>query len=74
MPTLSGADVDGRGVYDPILKQWTYEIRRRLTTSDANDVQFDLLTRTYKFGMAVFDNAQIEHSYSGPPLRLVFKP
>jgi len=23
MPTGSGADVDGRGVYDPILKQWT---------------------------------------------------
>jgi len=74
MPTGSGADVDGRGVYDSVLRRWTYEIRRRLTTSDVNDVQFDNLTRTYKFGLAVFDNAQIEHSYSGPPVRLVFKP
>lgn len=74
MPTLSGADVDGFGVYDAVLKQWTYEIRRRLTTADANDVQFTDLTRAYKFGLAVFDNAQIEHSYSGPVLSFRFKP
>lgn len=71
----SNADIDGRGAYDAVLKQWTYEIRRRLVTTDpGTDVQFDDLARVYKFGIAIFDNAQIEHSISGVPLRLVFKP
>lgn len=73
--TLSRADVMGKAVYDPVIKVWTMEIRRRLVTTDAtNDVQFTDLTRAYKFGVAVFDNAQIEHSYSGVPFSLVFRP
>lgn len=71
--TGSRADVEGRGVYDPVARVWTMEIRRRLTTSDPTDVQFTDLARTYKFGLAVFDNAQIEHSYSGVPYSLVFR-
>ncbi len=72
--TLSRADVMGKAVYDPVLKVWTMEIRRRLVTTDAtNDVQFSDLNRAYKFGVAVFDNAQIEHSYSGVPFSLVFR-
>lgn len=73
---LSGsrADIDAIGVYNPFAKVWTMEIRRRLTTADVNDVQFTNLARAYKFGVAVFDNAQIEHSYSGIPYSLVFRP
>jgi hypothetical protein len=71
--TGSRADVRAHGVYDPIARVWTLEIRRRLTTADASDVQFNDLSRTYKWGIAVFDNAQIEHSYSGVPLSLVFQ-
>lgn len=72
--TGSRADVQGRAVFDPVAQVWTMEIRRRLVTSDAtNDVQFTDLARSYKFGLAVFDNAQIEHSYSGVPLNLVFR-
>lgn len=73
--TGSRADVMGVAVYNPVAKVWTMEIRRRLVTSDAtNDVQFSDLTRAYKFGVAVFDNAQIEHSYSGVPFSLTFRP
>ncbi|MEP7381231.1 MAG: ethylbenzene dehydrogenase-related protein [Gemmatimonadota bacterium] len=72
---LSGtrADIDGRGYYSPTLKMWNYEIKRKRVTGDANDVQFDDLARAYKFGIAVFDNAQIEHSWSPNVLRLVFQ-
>jgi Ethylbenzene dehydrogenase len=73
--TGSRADVMGVAVYNPVARVWTMEIRRRLVTADAtNDVQFSDLTRAYKFGIAVFDNAQIEHSYSGVPFSLVFRP
>jgi Ethylbenzene dehydrogenase len=73
---LSGlrADIDARGYYNPNLKYWQYEIRRKRTTGDDKDVQFDNLTREYKFGLAVFDNAQIEHSWSPAVLRLAFRP
>lgn len=76
MPTGSPgrADIDAKGYYNPAKKTWTYEIRRKLVTGDVKDVQFDDLTRTYKFGIAVFDNAQIEHSWSPALLRLTFKP
>lgn len=67
------ADIDGRGYYNPNTDTWLYEIRRKLVTGDSKDVQFDLLTREYKFGVAVFDNAQIEHSWSPAPLRLTFR-
>jgi len=67
------ADIDGRGYYNANVKTWTYEIRRKLVTGDDKDVQFNDLARTYKFGIAVFDNAQIEHSWSPAVLRLVFQ-
>ena len=62
----------GRAVYDKVAQTWTLEIRRRLVTGDDKDVQFDDLARKYKWGVAVFDNAQIEHSVSGTPISLVF--
>jgi hypothetical protein len=46
---------------------------RKLVIDDPKDVQFDNLAREYVFGVAVFDNAQIEHSYSFMPLRLAFE-
>lgn len=73
-PTGTRADIDGRAIFNPADKSWTLEIRRRLVTGDTLDVQFDDLTRKYAFGVAVFDNAQIEHSWSPLPFRLEFKP
>ncbi len=72
---LSGqrADIDGKGVYNANLGYWTYELKRKLKTGDDKDVQFDDLTRAYRFGIAIFDNAQIEHSISGTPLKMIFK-
>ena len=73
-PTGYRADVDARGNYDAAQSLWTLEIRRKMITGDTKDVQFDNLAREYAFGVAVFDNAQIEHSYSSTPLRLRFQP
>jgi hypothetical protein len=73
-PTGGRADVDGVGVYDATNESWTLEIRRQLQTPEATDVQFDDLGRQYAFGVAVFDNAQIEHSYMATVGKLVFQP
>lgn len=73
-PTLGRADIDAVGIYNTVTHTWVMEIRRRLVTGESTDVQFDDLTRTYSFGVAVFDNAQIEHSYMPTPARLVFQP
>lgn len=71
-PTDVRADVDAHGVYNPANQVWTLEMRRRLVTGDSHDVQFDDLLREYAFGVAIFDNAQIEHSWSGQPYMLKF--
>jgi hypothetical protein len=73
-PTGGRADIDAVGGYDADNKTWTLEIRRQLLTADATDVEFDDLSRQYAFGVAVFDNAQIEHSYTPVVGRLVFEP
>ena len=73
-PTGGRADVDGVGVYDAVNESWTLEIRRQLQTPEATDVQFDNLGRQYAFGVAVFDNAQIEHSYMVTVGKLFFQP
>jgi hypothetical protein len=74
-PTGARADIDAFGVYDAANKKWMLEIRRLLVTPDATtDVEFDDLTRQYAFGVAIFDDAQIEHSYTPMVGRLVFKP
>lgn len=66
------ADVDAKGLHNT--GTWAVEFRRRLVTDDVNDVQFDNMTRQYSFGVAIFDNAQIEHRYSPMVARLAFKP
>jgi hypothetical protein len=74
-PTGARADIDAFGAYDAASKKWTLEIRRLLVTADqTTDVEFDDLNRKYSFGVAVFDNAQIEHSYTPMVGRLAFKP
>jgi cytochrome c553 len=73
-PTLGRADVDAYGVYSAADQRWTVEMRRLLVNGEATDVQFDDLTRSYAFGVAVFDNAQIEHSWSPTVAKLKFVP
>jgi hypothetical protein len=73
-PTGPRADIDAKAIYSAATQFWTLEIRRKLVTGDPNDVQFDDLSREYSFGVAVFDNAQIEHSYMSIVGKLTFKP
>lgn len=55
--------------------KWTLEIKRALTTpaGAAEDVQFSDLTKTYEFGLAVFDNTQINHAAHGGVLKFTFR-
>lgn len=71
-PTGTRADVDARGLWN--VGTWNLEIRRKLVTGDATDVQFDDLNRKYAFGVAVFDDSQIEHRYMPMVGKLKFKP
>jgi hypothetical protein len=71
-PTLGRGDIDAKGLWNS--GAWVLEIRRKLLTTDLTDVQFDDLNRKYAFGVAVFDNAQIEHRYSSLVTKLAFKP
>lgn len=41
---------------------WTLELTRSLVTDSEFDVQFDDLNKTYYFGTAIFDNAQVRHA------------
>ncbi len=56
--------------------KWTLEVRRALVTTgenaDAQDVQFSDLSKEYPFGVAVFDNSQINHVYHEGVLTLRF--
>ena len=51
---------------------WTYEVARKLTTGSKFDVQFGDMGKTYHFGLAAFDNAQVRHAVGWEPLKLVF--
>ena len=73
-PTGLRGDIDAKAKWDAFTRQWVLEIRRKLVTGDPNDVQFDDLSREYSFGVAVFDNAQIEHSYMSVVGKLAFQP
>jgi hypothetical protein len=53
---------------------YTLEISRALVTGSEFDVQFEDLSATYYFGVSVFDNAQVRHSYQDGSSPLVFKP
>ena len=51
---------------------WTYEVARKLSTGSQFDIQFTDVGKTYTFGVAAFDNAQVRHAVSYEPLKLVF--
>jgi hypothetical protein len=53
--------------------KWTVEITRKLVTGSKFDVNFDDLKKSYGFGVALFDNAQVRHAYVEQPLVLQFK-
>lgn len=57
---------------------WTIEVKRKLVTTGEKaaeqDVQFSDLTKAYTFGVAIFDNSQINHLYHGGAPKLTFKP
>ncbi|MEA3363453.1 MAG: ethylbenzene dehydrogenase-related protein [Thermodesulfobacteriota bacterium] len=69
------ADIEMRGKWDNGM--WTVEIRRKLVTTgekaEIQDVQFDDLKKDYSFGIAVFDNSQINHLFHDETLTLKFK-
>lgn len=53
--------------------KWTYEITRKLVTGSKFDINFDDLKKSYYFGVALFDNAQVRHAMVEEPLVLQFK-
>jgi hypothetical protein len=53
---------------------WTIELGRALETGSDRDVQFPDLAATYFFGFAVFDNAQVRHSFHNGSIPFVFQP
>ena len=62
------------GVAEYAAGQWTLEIRRALVTGSEFDVQFADLGMAYPFGVAVFDNAQVRHSFQTSVSQLSFAP
>jgi len=73
--TGSRGDIEAFGVWKDGV--WTVEIKRALVTSGENaniqDVQFNDLSKGYLFGVAVFDNSQINHVFHYDAYELVFK-
>jgi hypothetical protein len=68
-------DISAKGVWAS--GTWTLELKRKLVTSgekaQEQDVQFSDLKKGYDFGVAVFDNTQINHLYHEGAFRLTFK-
>ncbi|MBI4282743.1 MAG: ethylbenzene dehydrogenase [Chloroflexi bacterium] len=54
--------------------KWTLEWSRKLTTGSQYDVQFSDLSKAYYFGLAVFENAQVNHAWSPGVYALEFTP
>ena len=75
-PMMGGrADILARNNYENGV--WTLEVMRALKTegenADTQDVQFTDMGKTYPFGVAVFDNSQINHLYHLETLELKFQ-
>lgn len=75
-PMMGGrADILSRNEYKDGV--WTLEVVRHLKTEGENvetqDVQFTDKSKSYPFGIAVFDNSQINHLYHTETLELKFK-
>lgn len=73
--TGSAADVQTSKKYEN--GKWTLVFKRALTTdhpkSAEQDVQFKNLQEPYYFGVAMFDNTQINHMYHEGSIKLQFK-
>ena len=69
------ADISAKGVWKDGV--WTIEFKRKLITTEpkaeVQDVQFKDLTKDYYFGIAVFDNSQINHVYHDKAYSMVFE-
>ncbi len=75
-PMMGGrADILARSKYAN--GTWTLEVMRHLQTTgedaETQDVQFTDKSKSYPFGVAVFDNAQINHIFHTETLELRFK-
>ncbi|WP_432470970.1 ethylbenzene dehydrogenase-related protein [Amphritea sp. HPY] len=73
--TGSRGDIWAKGEWQD--GKWTIEIKRALVTTgdkaEIQDVQFSDLSKAYSFGIAVFDNSQIDHLYHDSAYDLIFK-
>ena len=71
----SAADIQTSSVYKD--GKWTLVFKRALTTnhpkSKVQDVQFKDTKKAYYFGVAAFDNTQINHMYHEGSIKLLFK-
>ncbi len=69
------ADITAKGVWKD--GKWTVELTRPLVTTgekaDIQDVQFNDMKKTYSFGISIFDNTQINHTYHEGVAHMVFK-
>ncbi|HET9476394.1 MAG TPA: ethylbenzene dehydrogenase-related protein, partial [Dehalococcoidia bacterium] len=65
-------DIQGKAVYTG--GHWVLEVGRPLTTASTHDVQFNNLGVDYSFGLAVFDNAAVNHAYQSGVSKLHFVP
>ena len=75
-PMMGGrADILARNHYENGV--WTLEVMRALKTEGENvetqDVQFGDMGKDYPFGIAIFDNSQINHLYHLETLTMQFK-
>ncbi len=75
-PMMGGrADILARNHYENGV--WTLEVMRALKTegenADTQDVQFTDTNKSYPFGIAVFDNSQINHLFHLETLELKFQ-
>ena len=69
------ADILARNRYENGM--WTLEVMRPLKTegkdAETQDVQFTDMSKSYPFGLAVFDNSQINHLFHVDTLEMIFK-
>ncbi|MFQ5481197.1 MAG: ethylbenzene dehydrogenase-related protein [Nitrospinaceae bacterium] len=74
-PNGSRGDIDAAAKYNKEKGRWTLEISRKLVTSDPrHDVQFDDLSKSYYFGIAVWENDRLYgHTRVRKPFALTFQ-
>lgn len=61
----SVADVTVRSAHSEGEETWTLEVQRqRVTSTPQEDIQFDDLSKTYTFIIGVFDNTDVDGSFS----------